>query len=328
MRVALTGATGFVGRYLADRLLAENHFVTCFVRTNNAYSKLQKHPNLEILVADLNDGPLLKKNLQTSDVVYHLAGSVFSSDKKELFRINRDYTRNIYTALKRSSVKRFIYLSSIAAVGPANETLNENVSPQPLSNYGKSKLSAEIELKRCLSEVQIPVAILRCPLIYGQGMSEESRIHVLAKAILDKKFKFVGSGSNHISFCHVDTLVDFLVQITTLQLAEFEIFHIADEKIFTLKELVGFISEVLSVAMPTKRISLPVAFSIATMLDSIRHIYPVKNSLTVERLKEIVGNWEMDISKAKKYGFKPRLETQRLLSQIIKGDSSKDLILK
>lgn len=307
MRILVTGATGFVGQHLINRLTAKtDHQIICLVRSNSSYVRLSGNPKIEVRTADLLDPSSLEKAVNDIDIIYHLAGSMFAVGKKEMFDVNCKGTLNLYLALKNTPVRNFIYLSSIAAVGPSPNKLDENVIPRPSSNYGKSKLCAEKALHEYFPSVNKPLIIIRSPLIYGKRMSSQSRLFELAKKVLDGSFRFVGHGDNHISFCHIDPLTDFLAKAPFWGLPGCEIFHVADEKNYTLKELVELLADVLEVPPPSKHITPLIAFPVSNVCKLLNRFRLVQDAITPERLRELTGNWQIDTTKAKSYGFDSR----------------------
>src|SRR5438093_8337798 len=111
MVTLVTGATGFVGSHLVRRLVAEGRRVRCFVRPISDTSALLRLANIELVCGDVTDVACLTEAARGADSVFHLA--------VDYFRSSLDDVRALITASHASRVKRVVYFSSIAAVGPA-----------------------------------------------------------------------------------------------------------------------------------------------------------------------------------------------------------------
>ncbi len=308
MNIFVTGGTGFVGQVLVRTLLKKGHQVYCLVRNvDQAKEVLDKQ--VRLVQGDLCDEkPTYKDTLSSMDVAYHLAGSVFGKTRKELFRANVIGTENLFCALKNSLVKKFIFLSSLAAVGPLNrgEVITEETMPSPVSLYGESKLEAERRLKDLMQNIGKEVCVVRSPLIYGKGLSVESRLSLFVDKIRSGSFKFVGDGENTVSLCQIDNLVDFFIVALKFGTIKFEVFHIANPVSLTMRQLVETVSQHLGLKTPIAHIPISVAKAIGLFLDSIRRVVPIQTDITSERVCELAGNWKVDLTKARRWGYDPR----------------------
>lgn len=310
MNILITGGTGFVGQRLAKILIGKGHKVSCLVRdVLRAQEVLQG--DIRLFEGDLLELPTtLVRSLTGTDVVYHLAGNVFGNRFEELFKINVQGTENLYRVATRCGVRRFIFLSSIAAVGPANGSplVTEEQTPHPVSIYGESKFRAEEKLIGMYRTGMTELCIVRSPLIYGPCMSTESRLAVLIRRLRDGRFRFIGNGQNTVSICQLNTVVDFLTYILNIKRIQFQIVHIADPIVLTMRELVHLVAGCLNFKTPILNISVPLAYLVAGCLDSLHKMLGVNFYLTIERVRELSGNWGVDIKKARSWHFNPKVE--------------------
>lgn len=138
--VLLTGATGFVGSHVADRLSSRGHHLRCTVRASSDLRWLEGL-DVETVEVDLADGEGLGAALEGAERVVHVAG-VTRAPREEVFRrVNVEGTRRLAEASLRAGVRRFVFVSSLAARGPDGED-------GPVSAYGRSKRAAERALLR------------------------------------------------------------------------------------------------------------------------------------------------------------------------------------
>lgn len=169
-RVLVTGATGFVGRALCDKLTA------CGRKVIPAVRRAADMPN-EVVVGDI--GPLTEWRVALAgcDAVVHLAARVHVmndtvQDPLALYRAtNTDATLNLARQAAQTGVKRFVFISTIKVNGEGCDTpYRETDAPAPEDAYAISKWEAEQGLHRIAQETGLEVVILRPPLVYGPGV--------------------------------------------------------------------------------------------------------------------------------------------------------------
>lgn len=159
MIVALTGATGFVGKAVVDHLLARGHQVRALTRRAQ-----RLRDGVDWVEGSLEDGTSLAALAHEADAVLHVAG-VVSGSAAAFARGNVDGTRNILAAAASAGVERFVHVSSLAAREP------------DLSNYGRSKADAEAEVAASDRDW----TIVRPPAVYGPGDLEMRDLFRMAK---------------------------------------------------------------------------------------------------------------------------------------------------
>lgn len=169
--VLVTGASGFLGGYIVDEFLKKGHQVRAMVRPKSDLSHL-KDTKAEIVAADITDSSQLKKALDGAETVIHSAAILGGGSKKreDFLRLNYEAAKNLADLCVEFKIKRFTFISSMAAVGPilsSAELIDENTIPNPDSFYGESKYLAEKYLLNLQKDGKLDVVILRPALIYG-----------------------------------------------------------------------------------------------------------------------------------------------------------------
>jgi len=152
MNILLTGASGFLGNQILKELLKSEHRIKCLVHKQQLTIKL---PNLEFVEGSLTDNEFLYELTKNIDIVIHSAALISFKKfrKKEMFDVNVYATRNLVNACLENKVRKFIYISSIAAVGAhlgegiINEQFAYNLKPLRV-NYSITKYLAEFEVLR------------------------------------------------------------------------------------------------------------------------------------------------------------------------------------
>jgi nucleoside-diphosphate-sugar epimerase len=168
MSLALvTGATGFIGRHLVERLSASNTEVRCLLNIKEGIDSLSGL-DVELVRGDITRPDTMASAFRGVDVVYHLAGKTLASSAEEFHRVNAEGTRLVAEACARQATPPvLVFVSSLAAAGPSpfDQPRDETEPPRPVSHYGRSKQAAEAALKR-LSD-RLPITVLRPPGVFG-----------------------------------------------------------------------------------------------------------------------------------------------------------------
>jgi nucleoside-diphosphate-sugar epimerase len=190
MRIALTGATGFVGRPVCRLLIEGGHEVSVLVRNPD---RLEAAGELRVVMGDLFNKVALAELVKGADAVLHLAGAIKARGREGFFAVNRDGTANLVKAALEGGVKRFVHVSSLAAREPQ------------LSAYGASKLAAEQAVTLPVTDMK--VLIVRPPAVYGPG--DEATLPLL-KEITRSVAIIPGHNRQRFSLIHVDDLAAVL----------------------------------------------------------------------------------------------------------------------
>jgi nucleoside-diphosphate-sugar epimerase len=191
LKTLVTGATGFIGKHLVKTLAQQGKTIRCLVRKTSDTRYLE-NLGVEFHYGDLLSKDSLKDIAKGINIVYHLAGEVNSNRCRNYYKINVDGTKNLVEQCLSKKVDRFIYLSSIAAVGPKSGTLLTEQSPcKPANPYGKSKFETEKLLITYFDRFKFPVTILRAPIVYGP-FGQHSVITKILQMISKGRFFFRG----------------------------------------------------------------------------------------------------------------------------------------
>jgi len=308
MKTLITGATGFIGTHLVKALVEKGRDVRCLVRETSNTKKIEAC-NVALFYGDLLDKQSLEEAVKGIDVIYHLAGEVFSSQKERYYQVNLGGLNNLLAACLKNSVRKIIHFSSSASVGPNPDRktpINEGTPCRPIVPYGKSKLEGEYSIKHFSKEHGLPTIIIRPPVVYGPGVSKSSRVLTFLNLINKGLFRIVGDGENLISLCYIDNLIHGVLLAEAEKNAEGETYFIADERPYSTNVIAEALAKEVGKTLPKNHLPTWVAeiLSIGLMVPS--KMFGSTSPLSRDTIKHLKYSWFVDISKAQKdLGYKP-----------------------
>jgi len=219
VKAFVTGGTGFVGSHLVEHLLAAGHDVTCLVRSPaKAHALFAERPP-RVVEGALDDPKAVREAAEGCDVVYHVAGITSARFRDEFFRVNEGGTVAVLKHLP-PSVRRVVYVSSLAAAGPARRGVPHDGQERaaPVTHYGASKLAAELAVRAG----SIPWTIVRPPAVYGPRDVELLRVFRLVRAPILPVF---GNGRQELTFIYVADLARALVAAAQNETAAGKVYY-------------------------------------------------------------------------------------------------------
>lgn len=231
--IALTGATGFVGRHLMADLSRRGYRLRILLRRPVPEFTTGE----QVLIGDLASPVNLNEAMRGVDYVIHSAGiaHAMSGRPEDDYRtINRDATRALALAARHAGVARFVFLSSVRAqCGPVSDTpVGDDDVPRPTDPYGRSKLEAE----EALAETGIPFAALRPALVYGPGVKGNlAALFKLARKPWPLPF---GAFRARRSLVGLENLAGAVAHVMTLNESPNRAFLVSDPEPVSLTEII------------------------------------------------------------------------------------------
>ena len=296
-RVLITGASGFVGYHLVTEALNKNLEVFVAVRKSSKIEHL-KHLDIKYTSLDFNNPSALNKELEEKHYNYiiHAAGVTRARSVDEYNTINATYTYNLaQAAAKAGHVKKFVFISSLAAVGPLANiegVIDANTIPHPVTAYGKSKLLAEEQLKTIND---LNYTILRPTAVYGP---RDKDIFIFFKQVAIGFEPYIGRIEQKLSFIYVADLAK--ASINALFAGNKKTYILSDDSYYNRYELAKYIKAVL--LNKTVKFHLPVNFvkMIAGIAEKVSSLTNKAAVLNIEKLNELKAvNWSCNIDAAK-----------------------------
>ena len=283
MKILVTGASGFVGRYLVNDLSKTDEVIACVRKKSNLLpSSVQ-----QTVSSSFFDLAIPKD----TDVIVHLAGIAHNKNTSvdEFKKINVDGTLELARKALEANIKRFIFISSIGVNGNSThgKAFTEQDTPKPTNDYTKSKYEAEKALAKLFENTNIDLVIIRPPLIYAHDAPGNfSKLLMLIKL---GQFLPFGCTHNQRSFIAIENLVSFITACIYHDTKINETFLIADDEVISTKQLI----QCLSSGMGKSMILLPVPTKLLSMLADATG--------KVGIFEQLYGNLQIDNGKAKKF---------------------------
>ena len=287
--ILITGATGFIGGHLIDRLQQQSCQLIAAVRKDR--SQLPEQVK-SIVIGEITPDTDWGAALTGVDIVIHLAARAHvlqdtaADPVYEFMRSNAHSTDNLAKQAIAAGVKQFIFISSIGAMGSSSQdALTESALCHPDTPYGCSKLAAEQALISVASGTEMSWTIFRPTLVYGAGNpGNMERLIKLIRTGLPIPFASI---QNQRSLVYVGNLVDAVRLSLSHPSADRQTFVISDDRVISTPDLVRSIAEVLNlnctlVPFPTKLFQL--AGKLGDSLQNVLHRPLPLNSRTIDSL--------------------------------------------
>lgn len=260
MRVLVTGAAGFIGSHLVDRLLVQGDKVFAIddfssgydpeIKKRNIQAAL-KAPGFELCQVDIRDRTKLANILagQKFDAVVHLAartGVRPSLKEPRLYEaVNIGGTLNLLETVKEASLSTFIFASSSSVYGATSRLPFKEDDPAdaPLSPYAASKRAGELYCRFYSRIYGIPITCLRFFTVYGPRQRPDMAIHKFSRLILeDKEIPIYGRGNSARDYTYIDDVIEGIISVLNKSFP-FEIINLGDSRPVELTQLVALLED-------------------------------------------------------------------------------------
>ncbi|NIV39350.1 MAG: NAD-dependent epimerase/dehydratase family protein [Anaerolineae bacterium] len=254
----VTGAAGFVGSHLTERLLEDGWWVKgvdCFTDTYARSTKEQNlakakgHARFSLEEVDLATGDL-REVVTGSDVVFHLAGqagvrSSWGAEFEIYTARNILATQRLLEVAKAEGLGRLVYASSSSIYGDTTALpVTEDTLPVPVSPYGVSKLAAEYLCRLYCTNYGVPTVSVRYFTVYGPRQRPDMAFHRLIRAILnDEPFPLYGDGKQTRDFTFVGDAVEATIRAASAEPGS--VFNVGGGSRVTLSEVIAMVEELV-----------------------------------------------------------------------------------
>ena len=322
--ILITGASGFIGSFLAEEALKRDLDVFAGLRKSSSRRYLQDS-RIRFVELDFTDKTRLKETLLEQkqkgihfDTIIHNAGLTKARKKEDFYRVNYRFTKNFIEALTETGTVplKFIYISSLAAYGPGNELSMKPVMlddiPKPVDEYGKSKLESE---KYIRSLNGFPWLIIRPSGVYGP---REKDYFVYVQTISRGMEPYIGFKPQILTFIYVKDLVRLILDAAFSGITG-KSYFVTDGKQYDSREFAAITKKHLQ--KKTLRITLPLKLvgGIALAMEKIFSLAGSMPTLNTDKFKIMKStNWTCQVDVLEKdFNFQAEYDLDRGVKEVL-----------
>ncbi len=305
MKILITGHAGFIGGFLARKLINCGYEVVGI-----DINPLESKENLcRSIVGDVVNPKDIMRAAQGVDVIIHLAAKHhdFGISREDFFRVNVKGTSNILDCAAQLGINKFIFYSTPAVYGNPKAYTTEDTVPHPISDYGESKLAAEKLIYGWIAKnPKRQAVILRPTVVFGPR--NYANMYSLIDSIYKKRFLFVGKGKNIKSIAYVENLVDATVFLLEKLNPWVKIYNYSDYPQLTSAQIVETIAPCLGCGIPKFKVPLRPAILAASVFDILAKVTGYNFPITAYRIRKFNTATFHKSDKIRALGFQPKTD--------------------
>lgn len=283
MTILVTGATGFIGRHLVEKLLECGSSVRVVTRDPDRLPS-QWRGCLEVVAGSLLDKGVPKAATKGVGLVYHLAGEI--RDPSSMRAINVEAVRDLLEAAALAGVKRIVYVSSVGVIGAVEPgVVTEETPCRPRTPYEWTKLEGERIVLEFARSGKIEAMVLRPTIVFGDGV-ERNKDGFLEwlRAVQQERFVFIGKKSV-ANYVYVGDVVEAMVRVAESPVRGSAIYIVADPA--PMQDFVVAMAQALGVPPPTRSVPVWAAYLVGTGIETMYRLVGAPAPLTPARVRAL-----------------------------------------
>jgi predicted dehydrogenase/nucleoside-diphosphate-sugar epimerase len=326
-KVLVTGGTGFLGKKVIERLVADGYAVRVLARKLARVDPLVAH-GAEVFWGDVADVDSFDAAFAGCDVVVHLAAGT-SGSEKDSDTATLQGTRNLLELCARHRPRKLVYISSCSVYGVAEARSGANITetsplerhPERRGSYSASKQRAEQYVSEYMQTGDVPVTILRPGTIYGQGGDVYTPLMGFSAGSL---YVVIGPGGFVLPFVHVESVADAIAQSIEKPEANNEVFNVVDLEALTKREYMNRVIRKIDPRARVVYLPFPVLYGITWFQERVFALLKWRPVLTRYRLSSSQAHVRYDSSKIiRRLGWRPRAPLAQRLDQLVASQRTK-----
>jgi len=291
VKVLVTGASGFLGGHVVERLSARGDKVRALVRRTSNTKLLEKLAGVELFEGSVEQASRVREAVDGVDAIVHCAGIVKARTSDEFFTINVGGTSNLVDAARKlgSKLKRLVHVSSLEAAGPSEDGEPVAVDQEnPVTAYGRSKLAAEKVVLAAKGD--IAVTILRPGAIYGP---RDGEILEMFKSIQRGLLPLVGDGSAKGVWIYATDCAEACVRAILADVPSGRVYFVDDgHGALALRDMLADAERAIGKrAILRAGLPVPVLMSVARGVEVFGRLRGKAVMLTREKANMLLQNW-------------------------------------
>ena len=324
LKVAVTGATGFVGTHLVKDLLSLDAKVSILVR-DRTHLSIDSHENLKVIEGDMFDERAIKELVEDKDVLVHLAAyvhlpTISKGQQESSYRVNFLGTKGIIDiCCERENPLFIVFFSTVSVYGNLNGIVDENHECNPDTKYGETKLAAEKYLLDKIKSADLEGCILRPSSIIGENAP--GNLLRMIKLIDFGIIPLFNGGNNRKSLIYVDNVIEAAKLVFEKpQISNQQIYNISDDDPLEMAEIVKLISASLEKNPLVLNLPKAPVIYLAAIWDKFAGVFQgrlplLKRSMEVYTSEDIVDTQKIQ----KELGYYPKVTVNEGISRMAKA---------
>lgn len=313
MKIAMIGASGFVGTRLIDLLKEDQNY-----ELKNIDLEHSHFFDSITVIGDVRDQAQMDEMLQGTDLVVLLA----AKHRDDVTPVSLYYDTNVggmrctLNAMEKNGIKRLIFFSSVAVYGLNKSNPDESHPADPFNHYGKSKWEAEQVLQEWYkTHDDWNIDIVRPTVIFGER--NRGNVYNLLNQISSRKFLMVGKGDNVKSMAYVGNIVAFVKFMIESVNEGYNVFNYIDKPDTNMNDLVALVEKVLGKHIPSTHFPYWMGMMGGYCFDLLAKITGKKLAISSVRVKKFCAVTQFDSTKAMTSGFVPPYTLQEGLARTL-----------
>lgn len=308
MRILVTGATGFTGKALTKKLIADGHQVVALDYKEGHKTEELRQLGAEVHIGSVTDAEIVDRLMPGIDVVQHLAAAFRELNVPNEYydEVNVGGTETVLKAALREGVSKFVYCSTCGVHGNVESPPAPETAPiAPGDYYQRTKYEAE-PVVLDYHKKGLPCTIIRPAAIYGPGDPE--RFYMIFRRVRKGMFPIFGSGKTLYHPLYVDNLVDALILAMDPDKGLGEAYLIADEEYVEIEDLVKRVAQAMDTPVKTPHFPVTPVVIVGHIVEKLCKPFGITPFIFPRRVDWYRQNRAFDISKAKQQlGYAPRV---------------------
>lgn len=313
----ITGATGFIGGHLAQRLAGDGYQVRCLVRPGSD-TALLRELGAELVTGDVTDPGSLAGACTGAQDVLHCAAMVSDwGTGREITRVNVGGTRSLLAAAAAAAAERFVHISTTDVYGhPGSAGVDEQHPVAAFGNwYAHTKAAAETEVGKAAQASGLQTVILRPATVYGPRSADV--VGEMATALRGGYMILIGGGRATAGLVYVQNLADAVLAALRHDAAPGQVFNVTDGLPVTWRQFTGDLAAGLDCRPARLSMPYPVAHTAGLCIEQGYRLARKATGLTLRPLLsrqavQVLGR-SQDFSNVKArqvLGWAPRVDYQ------------------
>ncbi len=319
MKVCVTGASGFIGRYVVERLAADGHEVSML----DLYEPdFDPPPRCTFLRGDIRDPEAMRRAVAGCDALFNLAAAHhdFGIDEPTYYAVNEEGSRVVCRACDEAGITDVVFYSTVAVFGDAPEPHREDSPKEPNNHYGGSKLKGEAVFEQWVKQGGGRRCLVVRPTITF-GPRNFANMYSLIRQIEGGKYLNVGDGLNIKSLSYVENLVDLTMFAWGRKGSHppFEIVNYIDKPDFTSHQIAEVIFRALGKHPPRYKAPLWLAVLVVGLpFDLLIRLTGKNYPISSMRLRKMCTQTKFEADKVRAMGYVPLCSLEEGIDRMVR----------